>query len=437
MKTLTRRTVVKGAGALAAGTALASTLGRVPAMAANSPFQPEAEAALRIVRFRSFLQSEGEAFEAIVQSFTDATGVPVTIDSESMQDIGPKATVAATVGAGPDMMWGNGVLGLLFPHRALDVTDVAEYVGSQNGGWYDNAAAFGMGDGDKWIQIPFGYVGGLVNYRVSAVREAGFDGIPEDLEGFAELVRGLKRIGKPAGFAVSRAATGDGNAFLLWALFAHGGMTVDAAGNTAIDSPETVAALNYVKGLHEHFVPGTESWNDGSNNAAFTGEQVYMTHNAISIYGSLLRDGNPIHEDTDHALYPVGPVGYRSESNSAWPIVAFQHTKYPNAVKAFLAHIMSPQVYPTFLNGAQAYFSPSVRGQDSLEVWSHPKRTLFREIGANSLPFSHGGPISAAAALVYADFVVPDMFSQVLTGQKTAEEAAADAAKRIDRFYRI
>ena len=437
MKKITRRTVVKGASALAAGTALSGLAGRSAFAAHHMPFEPEAGAELRIVRFRSFLAAEGEAFEAIVKSFTDKTGVPVRIDSESMQDIGPKATVAATVGAGPDMMWGNGVLGLLFPHRALDVSDVAAHIAERNGGWFANAEAFGKGDGESWVQIPFGYVGGLINYRISAVQEAGFDGIPGDLDGFAELVRSMKAIGKPAGFAVSRAAAGDGNTFLHWALFAHGGMTVDSDNNTAINSPETVAALDYVKGLHEHFAPGTESWNDGSNNGAFTGEQVFMTHNAISIYGSLLNNDNPIHEDTDHSAYPIGPVGMSSESNSPWPIVAFQHTKYPNAVKAFLAHIMDPDVYPTFINGAQAYCSPTVEGQEDLEVWSHPKRAPFRDIGPTSLPFSHGGNISAAAALVYADFVVPDMFSQVLTGQKTSEEAAEDAARRIDRFYRI
>ena len=436
MTRITRRTVIKGTAALAASTALGGTFGS-RAMAADMAFKPEEGAQIRIVRFNSFLKPEDEAFMAIVQSFTDATGVPVQVDSESMQDIGAKATVAATVGAGPDIMWGKGVMGLLFPHAALDVSDVAEHIGSVHGGWVGNAVPYGKGDRDFWVQIPFGYVGGLVNYRQSAIEEAGFQSVPEDLEGFAALVEAMNGIGKPAGFAVSRNATGDANDFLHWALFAHGGQTVDGDDKPAIDSPETVAALDYVKALHGNFAAGTESWNDGSNNAAFTGEQIYMTHNAASIYGSLKRDGNPMADDTFHAHYPLSVEGKATEMSPAWPMVAFKHTKYPNAVKAFLAHLMAPDSYAQFLNNAQAYFSPTVNGQNELEVWKDPKYAPFRDFAEAALPFSHGGSINAAAALAHADNVVPDMFAQVVTGQKTSAEAATDAQARLERFYRL
>jgi multiple sugar transport system substrate-binding protein len=44
--------------------------------------------------------------------------------------------------------------------------------------------------------------------------------------------------------------------------------------------------------------------------------------------------------------------------------------------------------------------------------------------------------VTFAAASVLADFVVIDMFSQVVSGQATPKDAAARAAKLAQRHYR-
>ena len=44
---------------------------------------------------------------------------------------------------------------------------------------------------------------------------------------------------------------------------------VDDNNNVVINSPETVAALEYAKQLYATFIDGVLSWNDSSNNKAF------------------------------------------------------------------------------------------------------------------------------------------------------------------------
>ena len=39
-------------------------------------------------------------------------------------------------------------------------------------------------------------------------------------------------------------------------MWAHGGKLVDAKNNVVINSPETIAALEYSKQLYETFIPG-------------------------------------------------------------------------------------------------------------------------------------------------------------------------------------
>ena len=62
------------------------------------------------------------------------------------------------------------------------MTDVAEYLGRSYGGWYDTASLFGKRwKGTSWIGLPMGGTSGPCNYRISWVKEAGFDSIPNDL----------------------------------------------------------------------------------------------------------------------------------------------------------------------------------------------------------------------------------------------------------------
>ena len=52
----------------------------------------------------------------------------------------------------------------------------------------------------------------------------------------------------------------------------------------ALNSNETIAALEYAKELYQTFVPGTLSWLDPNNNKAFLAGEISLTMNGISIY---------------------------------------------------------------------------------------------------------------------------------------------------------
>ena len=92
------------------------------------------------------------------------------------------------------------------------------------------------------------------------------------MAGFLKLCQALKAKGTPAGFALGN-ATGDAS-WTHWLVWAHGGKLVDAKNNVVINSPETIAALEYSKQLYETFIPGTLSWLDPNNNKAFLDGQL-------------------------------------------------------------------------------------------------------------------------------------------------------------------
>ena len=104
------------------------------------------------------MQSEEESFIKLVDAFTQATGVPVTILNESLDDVQPKAPVAANAGPGPDMFWGLYSLPHLFPDHCMDVFDLADYLGGKYDGWAPSAVKYGSpttnGSRSRWPTTP-------------------------------------------------------------------------------------------------------------------------------------------------------------------------------------------------------------------------------------------------------------------------------------------
>ena len=239
----------------------------------------------------------------------------------------------------------------------------------------------------------------------------------------------------PAGMALGH-ASGDGNAWVHWALWSHGGAMVDENDKVIIDSPESVAACEYVKELYDSFIPGTASWNDGNNNKAFLSGEVGLTNNGISIYTKAVVDGMEMAADIDHAVWPIGPVGKPTEFHIAYPIMAFNYTKFPNACKAFMAFMMSSPTYDKWLDGAVGYLTHSLNAFDNAPVWTDdPKRTIFREAAKRTLTAGYQGSVGEKAAAALAEFIVLDMFASVATGQSSPADAVKQAARKAERTY--
>lgn len=435
--TISRRSAVKGATALGlAGFAARSDLFRVAeAWAQTNPWKPESGAELNLLRWKRFVQSEDDAFMLMIEAFGKATGVKVIASSESYDDVQPKASVAAHTGQGPDIVWGLHSLPHLFPDKCLDVSDVADHLGKQHGGWFPSAVAYGK-SGGRWIAIPSGLSGTILNYRISSLEKAGFKQFPTENAAFLELCRALRKNDTPAGFAMGH-ASGDANNWLHWALWSHNAFLVDKDDRVVINSPETAKALDYVKALYETFIPGTASWNDGSNNKAFLSGVLHCTNNGISIYAAAKRENLAIAEDMDHAYFPVGPIGQPTELHLCFPLFAFKYTKAPNACKALINFFMDAAQYNPWLEAGQGFIAHFLKDYDRNPVWtSDPKRSKFRDSARRTLTVAGIGSLGDKATAAIADFIVVDMFANYVTGREDLKGAIAIAERQAKRLYR-
>jgi multiple sugar transport system substrate-binding protein len=442
MKVTRRNTLALGAGALAAG-----TLGRSEPAWAQLPIKnvtppdikPESGASLRVIRPTKFFDADQVLFDENTRAFTQKTGVEVRVDYESWEDLRPKTAVAASIGSGGDIVLGWYDDAYQYEDRVIDLKEVADYIGEKHGGWWEMAAKYGHTDDGRWIGMPIGSGGGVVCYRKSWLNEAGFDTTPNDLPGFLKAAKALHAKGHPTGYALGN-AVGDGNTW-YWLLWGHGATVVDKDNRVTLDSPETVAALEYAKELYTTFPPGTLSWLDPSNNKAFLSGEIGLTHNGISLYYAAKNSKEEalraVAEDMYHARPPVGPIGRPTELSPVITAFVFKHTKYPNAAKAYLMHMFETEPYTKWQEACIGYWQPTLKVYDNLSFWTDdPKLTPFRDICKNMLYVGYPGKLGQASASVASDYIVVQMFAAACSGQASPKDAAAQAAKRAERYYR-
>jgi multiple sugar transport system substrate-binding protein len=440
MSRFKRREFLKVSAGVAAGAAAGPFIWVKDANAQWSN-TPEKGAKLRVLRWKRFVQGDEDQYLANVKKFSEKYGVEVRVDAEGWEDVRPKAAVAANTGAGPDIILSTNDDANLYPEKLLDVTDVCTYLGAKYGGWYPVCDPYLRPDGKKWIGVPLGVAGVCMVYRESHMKAAGFATFPRDTDGFLQLCKGLKEKGTPPGFALGN-ATGDGNTWAYWLLWAFGGKLVDKDNKVVIDSPETLKALEYAKELYGTFVPGTLSWLDPNNNKAFLDSQISLTNTGISVYYAAKNATDPkvkeMAADIYHSNMPIGPVGRATEFQLFFNQMIFRHTKYPKAAKEFLRFMMEAEQVDPWMQAAIGYVTPALKYYEKNPIWTvDPKHTPYRNSMVNMLPSGHAGRMGYASAGALSDFIVVNMIAEAGSGSKTPKEAAERAQKRAERYYKV
>jgi len=118
--------------------------------------------------------------------------------------------------------------------------------------------------------------------------------------------------------------------------------------------------------------------------------------------------------------------------------VIFKYTKFPKAAQAYLQFMFDEPQMNAWIQSSSGYCCQTLKSYANNPVWtSDPNHAAYAKASETLRPNGYAGPLGYSSAAVMADYVVVDMFAEVVTGQRTPEEAAKRAETRVNRYYKV
>src|SRR5919106_3104407 len=187
---------------------------------------------LHVVRWVDFIPEADVELKRQAPEASKALGAEVTIEFINANDIQPRVTAAIQSQSGADLFFMMYNWPQLYQNALVDVSDVAEAVAKEQGGFYDvYKPSFQVGG--KWLGMPHSIVGNAVAYRKSWLKEVGADTFPKTWDEARKVFGALKKKGKPYGQTLGH-TFGDAPTFAYPTLWNFGGAETDQSGKKVV-----------------------------------------------------------------------------------------------------------------------------------------------------------------------------------------------------------
>jgi multiple sugar transport system substrate-binding protein len=429
---------VSGAAAAVAATGLEGILAarRAPIYAQGTK--------LHLVRWVDFIPEADVELKRQMPEAGKALGAEIQLETINANDLQPRITAAVQSGSGADLF----MLAYNWPHlyqnALVDVSDVANPVAKEQGGFYEVfKPSFQVGG--TWMGMPHSIVGNAIAYRKSWFREIGFPEFPKTWDDLRKAATALKKKGKPYGQTLGH-TFGDAPTWSYPLLWSFGGAETDASGKkVTINSKGALDAVKYMTALwKEGCDEGGLAWDDTNNNRAFHAGDICATLNGASIYIVAKRQkdkikderGEPMYLDIDHALYPLaGAVGqyplYFSNGHGL-----MKYSKNQKLAKDFLRWLHKPENFDKWFQVCDGYSVASTTIWEKSTMWERVDKPLrvFRTAARNTRIFGYAGPATGKSTEAYSKYIIVDMFAKAAQGMKP-EDAVKWADTELKKIY--
>src|SRR2546428_7602352 len=391
--------------------------------------------AITFARESSYVKNFDEHFQKVlIPAYQKATGIKFDYQIQAAGGSAvPQIVSMVENKSGADLAWVQQEW--LYRDALVDVSDIAEAVGKEQGGWYDEIKLLSVDNG-KWKSVPQANIGQLMVYRKDWFDEAGIKQFPDTWDEFLEAGIKLKAKGHPFGMSMGHGFA-DNYSWLYPLLWSHGVTVMDKAGKkVALDSSETVKVVEYVKRLYkEACIEDCIGWLDPHNNKAFLTSQISCTNNAYSIMVSAKRDLPEMGKVIEHAPNPKGPTGQRYHALVPVTHGVFAYSKDPQAAKDFMRWTMDPKQFRPWIASGDMYFAPYLHAFDKAPESDIEPRLKPVQQGLETWKLtSWPAPANRAHGAVINRWIVIDMFTKAITGTPT-KTAIAEAVAQIKIIY--
>src|SRR5215211_6437558 len=448
---ITRRRFIQGATAAAvvvlAGcggdeeTTTAPT-GKAPRAKFSEP-SAKLSGGLKILMWSHFVPRHDKWFDKFAQDWGSKVGVDVTVDHIDVTAVPTRIASEIAAKSGHDVIQFIAPLPQFEP-SVIDMTDVTKEAERRYGKQIGLCFKSSFNPTTKKF---FGYSPGWVpdpgNYRKSLWEKAGFPNGPASWD---ELKEGGSKIksdqGIQLGIGMSQEIDSDmvGRS-LMWS---YGGAEQDENENPAINSPQTVAAVQFMKELFEGAMTDEVfAWNPSSNNQGLVGGKLSYIVNSISAYRTTQKVNPQQANDTFFVKALEGPADALAAQHVMYNWIVPTFSKSVDAANEFLLHYTKNYARATWESALYDFpgfgkLVPELNdwlGDDPFGSEPRDKLAVLKDALEWSTNVGRHGNANTAIGEVFGTFIVPDMYARAARGEQSPRESVARAGSEVNAIF--
>ncbi|MGZ4665693.1 MAG: ABC transporter substrate-binding protein [Frankiaceae bacterium] len=447
---LSRRSFLQVTGLAVAGAATACGGKGNPAQAAGpgptttfeSP-STKLSGALKILLWSHFVPRHDTWFDPFAKDWGNRVGVDVSVDHINNADIPVRIAAEIQSGSGHDLIQYIAPLAQFEP-SVLDLRDVTEEAEQRFGQQLPLCHRSSLNPTtNKFYAYAPGWVPDPGDYRASMWQKVGLPNGPSTWE---QLLSGGMQIKSgqhtPVGIGMSQEL--DSNMVGRALLWSFGGAVQDVNENVTLNSPETVAAVEFMSRLYKQAMTDEVfSWNPASNNQGLIAGKLSYIVNSISAWRTAQGANPSVANDVFFVPALEGPRARLAAQHVMYNWIVPKFSSNADAAKEFLLHYTANFAAATY--NSELYDFPGFPSRtpelgnwltnDPFGAQPKDKLALLKNAVDWSTNIGHPGPSNTAIGEVFATFVIPNMYANAARGEKTPEQAVADAEQQVKAIF--
>ncbi|MGH9244587.1 MAG: ABC transporter substrate-binding protein [Acidimicrobiales bacterium] len=400
---------------------------------------------LRILVWSHFVPSHDEWFDTFAPDWGNNVGVNVTVDHINQADIPAAITSEISAGQGHDLIQFIAPLSQFEP-SVLDLADVTEEAINRFGEQTELCRKSSLNPNtDKFYAFSPGWVPDPGNFRRSMWEPVGLPDGPTTWDELLEGGREIKEsLGVQLGIGLSQEI--DSNMAARALIWSYGGSIQNEEENVVINSPEVVAATEFMVQLfRDTMTEEVFAWNAASNNQGMVAGGLSYIINSISAWRTAQTENPDVADDIFFVPALEGPETALAAQHVMYNWIVPNHAQNPDAAKEFLLHYTANFDHASFQS--KLYDFPAfLERVPGLNAWladdphgSNPADKLAFMQVEDALQWTtnigHPGPANPAVGEVFNTNVVSNMMARAARGEVSAEEAVEDAANEIETIF--
>jgi ABC-type glycerol-3-phosphate transport system substrate-binding protein len=399
---------------------------------------------LKILLWSHFVPAHDQWFDPFVQEWGKQVGVNVTVDHINQAEIPARTAAEIQARQGHDLIQYIATFSHFEP-SVVDLKDVMQEAEKRHGKMLDvvRKSSFNPNT-DKYYAYAPAWAPDPGDYRKSMWEKVG---MPQGPSTWDELLSGGAEIKKSQGIQMGLGMSQeiDSNMAGRALLWSFGGSIQDENEKVVINSPETVAAVEFMTKLYkETMTPEVFSWNAASNNQGLIAGQMSYILNSISAWRTAQAENPSVADDIFFVKALKGPKTALVAQHVMYNWIVPSFSPNVDAAKEFLLHYTAN--LPSVTYHSKLYDFPAFPDAvPELDGWltkdpfgANPpdKLAVLKDSLDWCTNIGHPGPASPAIGEVLYTFVIPNMYARAARGELSPQQSVAEAEKQINAIFR-